>query len=158
MNLTSLANAVADKLDVPRRATKAIVEQFLEEIKSTLSREEPVYLHRFGQFYHTYQEFNEEYYRRHGALPRDDEGEELRVRICRFRFVKSLRESLNGICTHVGLSSTDRARLDYKTRPLIHRIPEIRSELEAERRARAGITLGEICDAINEEDHDEEAR
>lgn len=159
-NVSELSGRVGKRLGVPKRAAKVVIEALLEEVAETLGREEPVYLHGFGRFYFNYQRnFNRDYYERRGVLP---QGEDLSVRVCQFRFVKRLRESLNGIDHDVGLESSDLMRLDYKTREIVTRIPELRAEIraalagsngdgETARRAAAGIDLGAVLERLNEE-------
>ena len=144
-NLKDLAKITAEKLGVPKRATHAIVEEFLEQIAAALERGEPVQLIRFGEFFFTMGPFNnQKFYEMYGAtLPETEEGEGLRLKICRFRFRDGIRKRVNGF---VKFRPGDKERIDYKGGG---KAPA--PAAETNRRARAGITMGAICGVLNEE-------
>jgi len=151
-SLADLVKHTAADLGISQRVAQVVIETFLDEVVEYLRREEPVWIKHFGSFYFTYQKFSRAYWERHGRIP--DNVEDPRVKVCRFRLAKRLKDSLNGIVEDVGLDHTDLSRLNYKQRGLIGSIPQARidKETEAERRARCGITLGEVVKRMNEEE------
>jgi len=95
INLKTVAERTAYRLDVPARAVKVILEEALFQIEEALAAAESVRLCRFGIFYSTEQAFDQAYLRRQGVLPPD--GEELRIRVNRFRFARGIKRRINGI-------------------------------------------------------------
>jgi len=140
-NLTELSQAVSKALGTPRRATRAILEQFFAEVVARLDAGEDVSLIRFGEFYVRLQDFNRRYYVEKGVIA---EGDEVDLRMTRFRFARTIRQRLNRIVPAGTLVPGEKRSVDYKT-------PAAPSKEERDRRARAGITLGDIVDRLNEE-------
>lgn len=151
-NVNDLCSRIAKRLKVPKRAVRVVVDELFLEIEDELSKEQPVVVRGFGRWYYTYQDFDDDYFRRRGRIP---EGVvDPKLKLCRFKFVERVRTKLNGIEEDVGVETSDPRRLDYKKRGVIERLPEIREAMagEAERRARAGITMGEIIKRMREEE------
>ena len=162
-SLPELATRVAKKLKIPKRLTKVILWQLMDEIKAELLNEQPVMIRGLGRFYFTYQRFDREKMREtsqsfNGRSMKPGNGKAERIKVCRFRLSRRLREVVNGIVDDLGLDTSDMSRLDYKDRRRVRNIPEMREIIERDgtideiaRRRAAGVTLGEITSRLDKE-------
>lgn len=143
-NVDDVAKVMADELGLTRAGAKKVMRSFFGAVHGFLEKEEAVFLRGFGQWYHTYQNFNDEYL---DDLDRIPEGvERPRLKVCRFSFGSSMKKVLNGICEDRGIDSN---RFDYKV-PGGHRPHGVQDE--GGRRVKHGVSLRAVVDRINQED------